>query len=111
MKARAEIEAGVCGFKTTATAVCEDGQNVTLDVQSDCDKIRKIGEDLKAAGAIDAYQEINPAGQSVVMRAVHATLKGCCAGCAAPAGVFKAMQVAAGLALPQDISIRLTQEP
>jgi hypothetical protein len=41
---------------------------------------------------------------------VRATLKGCCAGCAVPAGLFKAMQVAAGLALPKDINIRLTKE-
>jgi len=41
---------------------------------------------------------------------VRETLKGCCAGCAVPAGLFKAMQVAAGLALPQDITIRLSAE-
>ncbi|MFN2352102.1 MAG: hypothetical protein ABR497_09170, partial [Kiritimatiellia bacterium] len=34
-------------------------------------------------------------------------LKGCCAGCAVPVGVFKAMQVAAGLALPKDPTITL----
>jgi hypothetical protein len=33
----------------------------------------------------------------------------CCAGCAVPAGLFKAMQVAAGLALPKDITIRLAK--
>jgi len=30
-------------------------------------------------------------------------------GCAVPVGLFKAMQVMAGLALPKDISIRVSQ--
>lgn len=34
------------------------------------------------------------------------TLRGCCAGCAAPSAVFKAMQVAAGVALPKDITLK-----
>ena len=110
MKANVEVDAGVCGFKTAATVVSEDGQNVVFEVRSDCEKIEQVGAALKAAGAVDAYQEISPAAQSVVMRTVNATLKGCCAGCAVPAGLFKAMQVAAGLALPKNISIRLTKD-
>ena len=52
---------------------------------------------MKDKGLIDAYQEISSAGESVIMQTVRSTLKGCCAGCAVPVGLFKAMQVAAGL--------------
>lgn len=45
-----------------------------------------------------------------MMSAVKETLIGCCAGCAVPAELFKGMQVAAGLALPKDINIRITKE-
>ena len=31
----------------------------------------------------------------------------CCSGCAVPVGIFKGMQVAAGLALPKDIRIAI----
>ena len=110
MIARVDIDAGICGFQTTARVTSPDGQDVSFDVQSGCEKIRKLGEELKAKGAIDAYQEISPAVEGVVMRTVRATLKGCCSGCAVPAGLFKAMQVAAGLALPKDVAIRLTKE-
>jgi hypothetical protein len=110
MKATVEIDAGICGFRTTATVTSPDSQDVSFEVQSDCEKIRKLGDDLKAKGTIDAYQEISPAKESVLMQAVRATLKGCCAGCAVPAGLFKAMQVAAGLALPKDITVKLTKE-
>jgi len=105
-----EIDAGICGFKTQAKAVSEDQQNVVIEVASPCEKIARLGEALRAQGPIDAFQEISPASESVLMGIVRETLKGCCAGCAVPAGLFKAMQVAAGLALPKDINIRLTRE-
>jgi hypothetical protein len=94
-KAKVDIEAGVCGLHTTASAASEDDQNVAFDVDTDCDKIRQLGPALRDKGLIDAYQEISPAGESVVMQTVRSTLKGCCAGFAVPVGLFKAMQVAA----------------
>ena len=108
-QSKVEIDAGVCGFHTKATVTSPDGQNVSFEVHSDCEKILAVGEQLNGKGAIDAYQEISPAKESVLMQTVRSTLKGCCAGCAVPAGLFKAMQVAAGLALPKDITIRLAK--
>jgi hypothetical protein len=83
---------------------------VVFDVTSDCEKISRLAAALKEREPIDAYQEIHPAGAGVLMQTVRSILTGCCAGCAVPAGIFKAMQVAAGLALPKDIIIRLTKE-
>ena len=65
---------------------------------------------LAAKGPVDAYREISPEGQSAVLGVARETLRGCCAACATTVGLFKAMQVAAGLALPKDISIKLTKE-
>jgi hypothetical protein len=108
MQAKVDIAAGICGFRTTAGASSEDCQNVTFSITSDCEKIRALAMRLQAIGPIDAYQEISPVTESVLLAMVRETLKGCCAGCAVPAGLFKSMQVAAGLALPQDIVIRLS---
>ena len=110
MKAIVDIDAGICGFKTTAVVTSEDDQHVAFAVESDCDKIRSLGATLKDKALIDAYQEISPMAESVLMQTVRSVLTGCCAGCAVPAGLFKAMQVAAAIALPRDISIRLTKE-
>jgi hypothetical protein len=110
MKAKVEIEAGICGFRTTAEAASDDSQSVTFAIGTDCEKIKGLAEALKGREPLDAYQEISPAAESVLLGTVRSTLKGCCAGCAVPAGLFKAMQVAAGLALPKDISIRLAKE-
>lgn len=110
MKAVVDIDAGVCGFKTSAKARSEDDQQVVFEVTSDCENIRRLAAALKDREPIDAYQEISPAAQSVLLLAVRSTLTGCCSGCAVPAGLFKAIQVATGLALPKDIYIRLTKE-
>ena len=110
MRAKADVEAGICGFRTTAYATSKDQQHVVLDIQTDCEKIQRLSLLLKEAGSIDAYQEINPAGESIILANVRSCLKGCCAGCAVPVGIFKAMQVAAGLALPKEITITMTKE-
>ncbi len=103
-----EVDAGICGFHTNVRTNSEDGQNVTFGIASECEKIRGLADALKAKGPVDAYQEISAEGQSVIMTTARECLKGCCAGCAVPVGIFKGMQVAAGLALPKDISIKIS---
>ena len=110
MAAKVDIDAGVCGFRTTAHVHSEDSQHVTFDIQSDCGKIRAVAELLKRQGAIDAFQEISPNAQSIVLSTASSVLKGCCAACAVPVGIFKGMQVAAGLALPKDMHITVIKE-
>ena len=110
MKAKSEIDAGICGFHTTVRAHSEDDQNVAFDVESTCEKIQHLAICLKEKGPLDAYQEINPTSSSLLMESARAALPGCCAGCAVPVGLFKAMQVAAGLALPKDIHVQMAQE-
>ena len=110
VKASVEVDAGICGFKTSARVDSEDDRHVAFDVTSDCDKITALGDALKERGSIDAYREIGPASESALMQAARSVLTGCCAGCAVPSGLFKAMQVAAGVALPKDISMRLSKE-
>lgn len=110
MTSRVTIQAGVCGFRTDVAATCEDSQNVAFAVTSDCAKISALAAQLAAQGAVDAYAEISPAGSGPLLGLCRSSLKGCCAGCVVPAGLFKAMQVAAGLALPKDISIAMQVE-
>ena len=100
---RTKINAGVCGFTTTVLARSDDMQNVTLTIESDCEKIRGIAQGLTAP--IDAYQEIGAGFEGAVYRAVFAGLKGCCSGCVVPCGIFKSVQVAGGVALPAPVTI------
>jgi hypothetical protein len=110
MKAKVSIDAGVCGFHTKVVAQANDDQNVEFEIDTGCDKIKALAQALKETEPVDAYQEVSPADESVILAVVRSILKGCCAGCAVPAGIFKSMQVAAGLALPKDIGIKITRE-
>jgi len=100
---KTQIRAGVCGFTTTVVARSDDQQNVSLSIESDCEKIRGVAEAL--AAPIDAYQEISAGFEGAVYTAVRAGLKGCCSGCAVPCGIFKSVQVAGGVALPAPVRI------
>ena len=99
------INAGVCGFHTTVDARSDDMQMVSMEIESECEKIRGLAQALMAP--IDAYQEIGDGSDGVVLKAARAHLKGCCAGCAVPSGIFKTVQVAGGVALPAPISIAI----
>ena len=107
MNAKVDIDAGVCGFRTVAQASSEDSQNVTFQVESGCEKIRMAASALTAQGPLDAYQEISSEAESVLLATMRRSLKGCCAGCVVPVGLFKLMQVSAGLALPKDILVKI----
>lgn len=103
--AKATIHGGVCGFATQVAATSEDSQNVSLSVQSTCEKIQRLAEALPAE--VDAYAEIGAGFDGQVLTTARSVLSGCCAGCVAPAGIFKTMQVAAKLALPAQSEINI----
>mgnify|MGYP001208140030 FL=1 len=101
---RGTIHAGVCGFVTEVIARCDDSQHVSFDITTPCEKVGKLAEILPT---VDAYEEIGSGFNGQVMTAVRQCFEGCCSGCAVPAGMFKTMQVAAKLALPQAVTIAL----
>lgn len=104
---KATIHAGVCGFVTEVTATCEDSQNVSFELATPCENVQKLAANLPT---VDAYAEIGNGFSGQVMTAVRECFQGCCSGCAVPVGVFKAMQIAAGLALPQAVSMDFVKQ-
>jgi len=110
MKALVVVDGGICGFQTRIHTESDDSQNVTFKIASGCEKVRKFGEVLQAKGPVDGYAEIGVGSDGVVLTIAREILKGCCAACAVPVGVFKAMQVAAGVALPKDVTLKITAE-
>jgi hypothetical protein len=103
--AKAEIFAGVCGFNTTVQAKM-DGVVVNLEIHSECQAIQKLSEHLKQ---VDPMHEIS--ARRHVPRTLETGMKYCShAACPVPSGIIKAVEVAAGLALPRDATIRLSKE-
>ncbi len=107
MNCRTKVKAGACGSTTDIRATSEDSRYVSFAVESDCEKIKALASQL---AAVDAYMEITLGFDGELLKAAKANLKGCCAGCAVPPSLFKSMQIAAGLALPRDVSISFAKE-
>jgi hypothetical protein len=104
--ATVEIHSGVCGHVTTVTATGGDSYRVHVRLESTCPHVWKISGDLDE---VDALQQIGlrdglpPVLQSAYTHCVHAA-------CPVPSGLVKAIEVAAGLALPEDVSMRFSKE-
>ena len=111
MEAKVKVDAGICGFKTSITAATEDGMNVELKVVSSCETIKELASRFKEKTPIDAYQELSP-NESIILAISRPVLvqKGCCEACVVPAAVCKAIQVVAGLALPKDVTLKITKQ-
>ena len=108
MTGAADVQAGICGHRTTIDAETSDGRQVTFAVETTCDNIERFKERLAANGTVDAYGEINPkASSSLVALAREAAI---CTDCIVPAAALKAMRVAAGLALPGDVAVAIAKE-
>ena len=105
MKAHTVIDAGTCGFQTTVAADSPDSRHVTFAIETDCDVVTKLVAALEERQPIDVYGEIDKRKESVILATVLGTLAECRKSCAVPLGIFKAMQVVTGLALPKDIHI------
>jgi len=110
MKAEVLVDGGVCGFQTRIRTDSDDDQNVSFKIASGCEKVRAFGEALAAKGLVDGYEEIGAGWDGVVLTTAHGILKGCCAGCAVSFAAFKALQVAARVALPRDVTLTFAQD-
>ncbi|MCL6447884.1 MAG: hypothetical protein K6U04_06980 [Armatimonadetes bacterium] len=108
--AKAEIYGGICGFTTLVTAVKGAGKGREMEVavrlDSECPSWQKVAEEI---GSLKPFQELFSLpheGQlyGVARRFVRHPA------CPVPAGILKAVEVAAGLALPRDATIKVAAE-
>jgi len=104
--AKTRVEAGIWRFVTEIETGSEDMQHVSFKVETDCEKIKNLSEKLDK---VDAYNEIKDGFNGQLYKIIREELKGCCAGCAVPVGLFKSMQVSAILALPKNILITIAK--
>jgi hypothetical protein len=79
---------------------------VRVRTESECKNVRRLVESLPE---INAYEELfKPLSEIVVMQLADRYLSH--RTCAVPVGILKAIEVVAGLALPEDIVIALSDE-
>ena len=109
MAAKVTIEAGSCGFRTVACATSRDEQWVTFELESNCEKITPTGSRDASSRIARCVSRDSCQRESSLLETARNVLQGCCAGCAVPIGLFKCLQVAAGLTLPKEIRIELSK--
>lgn len=103
--ATAEIEAGICGLTTTVRTQA-DGAAVRVDIQSDCEHIARLAAALTE---VEPFREISFRGQEPLT--LERAREHCAhAACPVPTGILKAIEIEAGLALPKDVTIRVSKE-
>ena len=100
----ATIDPGICGFVAEVKATME-GEMCSLEIACDCEPVQEMAKDL---AQVDPMVEIGFHGDGpLTLRtfAEHCPHPSC----PVPAGILKAVEVAAGLALPQEASIKVVR--
>lgn len=82
-----------------------DGGHCTLAIESECEAIQRLATELTQ---VEPFQEITFRGEGPLTLQLAA--KHCYhTACPVPVGIIKAIEVEAGLALPADVTIRLSK--
>jgi len=102
---KAVIDPGICGFMAEVHAKME-GEMCSLEIICDCEPIQEMAGEL---AQVDPMAEIGFHGDGPLTLKVFAERLPH-PSCPVPAGILKAVEVAAGLALPKDASIRITKD-
>lgn len=101
---RVKIEPGICGFGCVIEVHKKARYTVSLQVaESDCKHVRRLFQNLHEMNMKDLFAPIsrNP----VFLSAQQA---GCHPSCPIPVAALKGVEVAMGMALPRDVTIRFT---
>ena len=106
--AGSEITSGICGFTTVVQGLPDDAApyEIHLDIESDCPAVRALARELRQ---VDALEEITyRRGMPHTIECAARTLRH--PACPVPSGILKAIEVAAGLALPRDAMIKVWRD-
>jgi hypothetical protein len=102
--AKADIIAGNCGYTAHVETTLE-GKICKVRINSDCPAIQRLAEELTE---VEPYKEIS--FKRAMPRTHELGIKYCThAACPVPVGIIKAIEIEAGLALPTDVSIKLSK--
>ena len=109
--AKAIVTAGICGFTSTIEASPNGAGpfRVHLHVESECPDVQNLAAEIQEVDAMAECLGRGAGGASpVVLEAGRRCLRHLA--CPVPVAIIKAIEVAAGLALPKDVSITITRE-
>lgn len=107
MRGIVNVVSGICGMITEIRATSEDQSGmVNLEINTRCEGIQKLADELKVVNPMEEISFGGEGPKTLRMAAKHCKH----AACPVPSGIIKAIEVASGLALPKDASIKVRQE-
>ncbi len=106
--AKVEIDPGICGLPSTVWAELDPSTyRCSVRVESECASIRKLGAEL---AEVDPFQEISLRRGDGPLTLRKSQELCSHSSCPVPAGIIKVIEVAAGLALPADVHMKISKE-
>ena len=107
MRGIVNVMSGICGMITEIRATSDDQSGmVNLEINTRCENIQKLAGDLKTVNPIEEISFRGDGPKTLRMAAKHCKHTAC----PVPSGIVKAVEVASGLALPKDASIKVSLE-
>jgi hypothetical protein len=104
MKGISDVDAGICGYSLHIEAEADDAFDICgVTVWTECPNIREVGDAFK----IDILDTMKHGYRSKFFSMIQQQTPPLHCGCALFTGIYQAMMVAGGIALPKDITIRL----
>ena len=100
--AKIKVNPGICGLMTVIEVQAPDDMNAEFKVESQCEHIRKLAQDVTSVNGYDEVFKKYGEGAIAKAAAVHCPH----AACAVPTAMLKGVEVVCGLSLPKDIEIK-----
>lgn len=105
--AKVTVKAGICGMTTEIVATAEEPYGpVHVDITSDCPHVQKLAAGLHEVNSLKECSYRGEGPQTLRLAARYLPH----AACVVPPSIIKAIEVAAGLALPKDVTITVSKE-
>lgn len=100
-----KVNPGICGFSVTVTAEKGRGKKVHISLDTDCEMVRKMLEDISSLDMMAAFMAHvnNPVYRSASKHLKHPA-------CPVPAAILKAVEVDLGMNLPKNVSIEFLKD-
>ena len=98
--ARVFINPGICGFPTTVEIKKIGKREFSVILTTECEKLGQLATQVETLDLVDAFKQAKDSRlySAVADCQIHPA-------CPAPAGIIKALEVEAGIALARDVII------
>ena len=107
MKGKAYVVAGFCGFDATVVSEADDPfGKATVSIETECPNLKKLGTSFQ----VNIMDVVQKGCTSKTFKKVVSVIPVMHCPCPVTYAVFQTTKIAAGLALPKDVTLGLSKE-